>query len=53
MTEPTPPTTPSTSMSFTGPSGRNVVSREPRASMAPSIHPIGYSPIVNVAQNMA
>ena len=52
MTAPTPPITPSTSMSFTGPSGIVVLMNSPSHDTPSSIHPLGISPSTKVAENM-
>ena len=53
MTEPTPPTTPSTSMARNGPSGRVVLMSSPSQSKPISIQSMGYWPSVNVASNIS
>ena len=52
ITEPTPPITPSTSMSFIGPSIMRSEMTEPIQSTPDSIHPIGYCPNEKVASNI-
>ena len=52
MTAPTPLMIPSTSMSFTGPSGMWVAMKPPSRLTAASIQSIGYCPMTNVAVNI-
>ena len=52
MTDPTPPTTPSTSIAFSGPSGIVAVSRSPVQATKASIQSIGYCPRVKVTSNI-
>ena len=53
ITPPTPPITPSMSISFTGPSGMYVLMRSPINPTPASIQSIGYCPMVKVAQNIS
>ena len=52
MTAPTPPMTPSTSMSFRGPSAMVRLTKRPNHSTPMSIQSIGYWPSVKVTSNI-
>ena len=52
MTEPTPPITPSISMSFSGPSGIHSPMKSPKSDTPASIQSMGYCPSTKVTSNM-